>query len=134
MILNRLRQIASTATTLEELAAHVEALGDANLVDELASAEVAGIGAALRYGQSGHFHPGGDDAIVPPPHARVDISEDGETTHYLFSSPVAPGAQATVSLSISNFKGDDANTFVVVCMDPEHANRGEYAVFGIPQP
>jgi hypothetical protein len=126
--------IASTATTLEDLASHVMARGDANLVDELAGADVSGIGAALRYGESGHFHPGGDDAIVPPPHARVDISEDDETTHYLFSSPVNPGTQDTASLSISNFKGDDANTFVVVCMNPDHANRGEYAVFGIPQP
>jgi hypothetical protein len=125
--------IASTATTLEELASHVEALGDANLVDELARADVSGIGADLRYGQSGHFHLGGDDAIVPPPRARVDISDDGEITHYLFSSPVEPGTQDTVSISISNFKGDDANTFVVVCMEPDHANRGEYAVFGIPQ-
>lgn len=123
--------VAATEGTIADLEAHLVEFGDANLVDELAGDDaIRGYGAALIYGNRGHFHPGGPDVIELPPDARVQVTE--EATSYLFTSSVAPGTEHGASLSISNFgKGGEPSTFAVVCMDPAHAGRGEYAVFGI---
>jgi len=131
--------VASTLQPAKELESHMAEFGTVNLINELAQDEDTelGIGAALAYGNSGHFHPGGDDEIDLPVDARVDISSDGETTHYLFApASVAPGAQLSVSVSTGkDLKGTaGATSWVVVCMNEDHADNGEYAVFAISQP
>jgi hypothetical protein len=131
--------VASTLQTAEALENHMSEFGTANLVDELAQDEntVRGIGAALAYGNHGHFHPGGDDEVSLPDDARVDVSPEEETTHYLFApAAVAPGAELSISVSTGKdlMGTETATSWVVVCMNEDHFDNGEYAVFAITQP
>jgi hypothetical protein len=131
--------VASTLQTAEALENHLQEFGTANLIDELAQDENTerGIGAALAYGNSGHFHPGGDDEVDLPDDARVDFNPEEDTIHYLFTpTSVSPGTQISVTVSTGkDLKGtESATSWVVICMNEDHFDNGEYAVFAIAKP
>ncbi|MFQ5968451.1 MAG: hypothetical protein ACE5MI_12715 [Acidimicrobiia bacterium] len=132
--------VVSTRLTIEELERHLEAQGTVDLVAGLVNPP--GL-AQLIYpgeesGKVGHFHPGDGDEDEPelPAHALVEVDDEGYTISYLFTETVAPGAEgsglATAGKPGLRFvAGNVAGTFVVLCMNPDHALRGEYAVFWI---
>ncbi|MFQ5948432.1 MAG: hypothetical protein ACE5KX_06195 [Acidimicrobiia bacterium] len=130
---------ASAMVTIEEFEAYVEERGTANLVAELVAAGGAvgpGLGAALIYpdvesGSVGHFHPGDEDEPELPADAVVQIRDEGETISYLFTESIAPGAEGSGSALRGKVTFGAGTTFVVLCIDPDHAGRGEYVVFGI---
>lgn len=87
-------------------------------------------------GQIGHFHPGGPDAVDLPTSALVGISDGGETIHYVFTTGVPPGGQRSESSTccepgMTFGERGGSTTFVVVCVNADHADRGEYALFEV---
>ncbi len=123
--------LATVGASPEQVRSHVERLGVANLVAELAGeAGTPGIGAALVHGAAGHFHPA-DGSPALPGDARLTLDDDGSTARYLHADWVGPGE--SIGGAVTSGKEPDLGriSLVAVCMVPEHAGRGEYAVFAI---
>ncbi len=123
--------LATVDASPEQLRSHIERFGVANLVAELAGDPgTPGIGAALAHGSAGHFHPA-DESPALPEDARLAFDDDGTTARFLHADWVGPGESIRANVSSGKEPDMGSISFVAVCMAPEHAGRGEYAVFAI---
>lgn len=82
----------------------------------------------------GHFHPGSPDTPDLPASAFTVEDDGGETIRYLWTEGVEPGQSTALTTSagkpgITFGSHHPGSTYVVFCMNLDHAGRNESAMF-----
>lgn len=116
-----------------------EEVDPAQLVSRVVTAAGEGSDSQLVYpagdsGRIGHHHPGGPDTPDLPDVAVTVIEDGGELIRYLFTDSVAPGRSMTESVTAGKAEftfgvRNPGARYAVLCMNPDHFDRGEHAIF-----
>lgn len=122
--------VVSVRSTVAEVEAELAAEDTPALVDELFGERRDDARVQLDHGSRGHDHP---ETI-----GQLDLPDDallrnrGDTIDYLYTDAVAPGD--SYRSEVDRFEGFAPGTAVVIlCMNPDHAGRSEYAVIGVTE-
>ncbi len=123
--------VVSLELPTDEVEARLQDGDTAAILDRLFQAPGA-TSPRVELGAAGHFHQGSDEQSELPDDAVVRGPVGDDILRYVYTDAVAAGERGDGSVS-NKEAFEPGISFVVLCLDPEHGGRGEYAVLGVAE-